>query len=132
VKASTVAVERAPRPFGVAGRSGLLGKMHRCRQWRYGMCVALMDDLAAAEADKAADALQAAYFRRALIDERAHLVAEVSKRRDYIAARVEWGRTQATDRLGSQVRSVEAQVRYLDRLIAGLDHRFGPHPSGRD
>jgi hypothetical protein len=91
-----------------------------------------MDDSAAAEAAEAADVLQAAYFRRSLIDERAHLLAEVAKRRDNIAARVEHGRTQATARLGSQLRSVEAQVRYVDRLIARLDHRFATHLGGSD
>jgi UDP-N-acetylmuramate-alanine ligase len=91
------------------------------RQRRYGTPVTLMDDPTATEA---ADALQAAYFRRSLIDERAHLLAEVTKRRDNIAARGERGDTKTTARLGTQLRSVEAQVRYLGRLIAWLDHRF--------
>jgi hypothetical protein len=38
----------------------------------------------------------------------------------------------SVDRLGSHLRSVEAQVRYLDRLIARLDHRFANRPDRRD
>ena len=45
------------------------------RHWRsYGTSVTLNDDEAANEA---ADALQAAYFRRSLCDERAHLLTEI-------------------------------------------------------
>jgi hypothetical protein len=73
--------------------------------------VTLMNDPAAAEAADVADALQAAYFRRSLCDERAHLLAEISKRRDDIATRAERGSTYARHRLGSHLRSAEAQVR---------------------
>jgi hypothetical protein len=107
-------------------------KMQWQRSRRYGMPVTLMDDLTAIEADKAADALQAAYFRRSLCNERAHLLAEISKRRDDIADRAERGNTQALQRLGSTLRSTEAQVRYVDRLIARLDHRFATPLAGRD
>jgi len=72
----------------------------------------------------AADALQAAYFRRSLCDERAQLLAEICKGRDDLTKRTDRGNTHAFHRLGSRLRSVEAQVRYLDRLIARLDHRF--------
>ena len=41
--------------------------------------------------------------------------------------RIEDGRTYAIDRLGSQLRSAEAQMRYLDRLIGRLEHRFAGH-----
>jgi hypothetical protein len=50
--------------------------------------VTLNDDEAAAEA---ADALQAAYFRRSLCDERALLLAEISKRRYEITKRTDRG-----------------------------------------
>jgi hypothetical protein len=79
-------------------------------------------------AAEAADAPQAAYFRRSLCAERAQLLAEICKRRDDIAKRTDPGSTSATHRLGSYVRRAEAQVRYLDRLIAGLDYRFGAPP----
>lgn len=88
----------------------------------------LNDDEAANEA---ADALQAAYFRRSLCDERAHLLAEISKQRDDIIERADEGSTHAIHRLGSHLRSVEAQVRYLDHLIARLDHRFANRTDGR-
>jgi hypothetical protein len=67
---------------------------------------------------KAADALQAAYFRRSLCDERTQLLVEISKRRGDITGRTDRGGTHAIDRRGSHLCSVEAQVRYLDRLIA--------------
>jgi hypothetical protein len=89
--------------------------------------VALIDDPATVEAAEAADALQAAYFRRSLCNERAHLLAEISKRRDDIATRAKRGSTYGMDRLGSHLRSVEAQVRYVDGLIARLEHRFAGH-----
>ena len=83
----------------------------------------LLDDQGAANAD----ARQAAYFRRSLCDERAHLCSEIAERRDDIDRRQERGYAHPAQRLGSQLRSAESQLRYLDRLIARLDHRFGSH-----
>jgi hypothetical protein len=82
--------------------------------------------------DKAADAMQAAYLRRSLCDERAKLCSEIAERRDYIDRRHEHSRSNTAQRLGSQLRSTESQLRYLDRLIARLDHRFGGARSDRD
>ena len=94
---------------------------------RYLTAVTLAND----EASKAADAKQAAYLRASLCDERAHLVAEVSHRQADIARRTERGSTHALNRLGSQLRSAEAEVRYVDRLIARLEHRFAGHDLGQ-
>jgi hypothetical protein len=85
-----------------------------------------IDDEAAAQA---ADTMQAAYFRRSLCDERAQLCSEIAERRDYIDRRAGRVTSHTHQRLGSRLRSVESQLRYLDRLIARLDCRFGP-PSG--
>jgi hypothetical protein len=85
----------------------------------------LVDGHAAAQA---ADAMQAAYFRRSLCDERVELCAEIAKRREDIGRRV----PHSTHRLGTRLRSAEAQLRYLDRLIARLDQRFGAHLSRHD
>jgi hypothetical protein len=52
-------------------------------------------------------------------------------RRADIAMRTEDARTYAIGRLGSQLRSAEAQVRYLDRLIRRLEHRFAGHLDDR-
>jgi len=82
--------------------------------------------------DKAADAMQAACFRSSLCDERAKLCSEIAERRDYIDRRHEHSRSNTARRLGSQLRSAESQLRYLDRLIARLDHRFGGQLSFRD
>ncbi len=83
----------------------------------------LIDDDVATEA---ADALQAAYFRASLNEERQHLLAEIDKRRDDIIRRAKAGRgsTTVAIRVESDLRSAEAQLRYLDRLIARLDRRF--------
>jgi UDP-N-acetylmuramate-alanine ligase len=106
-----------------AGMQGVQG-LHKAG---YGTPVTLIGVEAAAEA---ADALQAAYFRRSLCAERAQLLAEICKRGDNIAKTDRQGSASVTHRLGSYVRSAEAQVRYLDRLIARLDHRFAIQPDG--
>jgi hypothetical protein len=101
--------------------------MQGAHRRRYGTAVTLIHEEAASTA---ADVLQAAYFRRWLCAERKQLVAEVSKRRDAIAERTERGSTSAMHRLGSSLRSAEAQVRYVDRLIARLEHRFAFQADG--
>jgi predicted Zn-dependent peptidase len=88
-----------------------------------------IDDAAAAQV---ADAMQAAYFRRSLFDEREQLCSEIAERRDYIDRRHDRSRSHTAQRLGSHLRSAESQVRYLDRLIARLDHRFGDQLTERD
>jgi hypothetical protein len=80
-----------------------------------------IDDAAA----QAADAMQAAYLREALNLERAKLCSEIAERQHYIDRRAGRVTSHTQRRLGSRLRSVEAQVRYVDRLIARLDHRFG-------
>jgi hypothetical protein len=88
-----------------------------------------IDDAAAAQV---ADAMQAAYLRRSLFDEREQLCSEIAERRDYIDRRHEHSRSHTAQRLGSHLRSAESQLRYLDRLIARLDHRFGDQLPERD
>ena len=78
----------------------------------------------AREADAAADAIQAAYFRDCLCDARRQRVGEIRKRRAEVTKRTEAGQLSSVGRLRSQLRSVEAEVRYLDRLIERLDRRF--------
>ena len=85
----------------------------------YGTSVTLIDDVAAAQL---ADARQAAYFRASLNAERGRLLAEIAKRREYIAHRN--STTSVTARLRSDLRGVEAELHYLDGLIARLDRRF--------
>lgn len=96
-------------------------EMRSVRWSRYGTAVTLVDPAAA----RAADAQQAAYFRASLCDERSELLSEIMKRREDVARRSQHGSTHAVHRLRSQLRSAESQLRYVDRLIAGLDHRFG-------
>lgn len=90
---------------------------------RYGapMTAAHVDD---AGFVMAADALQAAYFRGTLADDREQIAGRAAKHRDELARRLELGATSGTAHLRSQVRSLQAELHYLDRLIAKLDHRF--------
>ena len=78
----------------------------------------------AREADAAADAIQAAYFRDCLDDERQQRVGELQKRQAEVARRAKAGHLSSLGRLRSQLRTVEAEVRYLDHLIDCLDRRF--------
>jgi len=68
--------------------------------------------------DEAANAQQASYFRAELKMARQALVDVIGKRRPLIDRRA------ATSHLRAAVRSAEAEVRYLDRLIERLDNRF--------
>lgn len=79
----------------------------------------------------AADAMQAAYFRTALEREREHASAQVAKHHAVLARRSDGGSTHGVAHLTSQVRSLEAEIRYLDALIARLDRRFTPSGTER-
>lgn len=72
----------------------------------------------------AADAAQAAYFREWLTEQRNELAARAGKFRDELQQQSEIGAPSRTSHLRSQLRSLEAELRYLDCLIARLDHRF--------
>jgi hypothetical protein len=85
------------------------------------------DDEAAAQA---ADAMQAASLRESLCIERAKLCSEIAERQHYIERRATRVTSHTQQRLGSRLRSVEAQVRHVDRLIAQLDRRFGHQRRG--
>jgi hypothetical protein len=106
-----------PHPARVRGLLKI--EMQATHRRGYGTPVTLIDDEAAAEA---ADARQAAYFRTSLNDERERLRSEIAKRRDYIAHRN--STTSVTARLRSDLRGVEAQLHYLEGMIARLDRRF--------
>jgi hypothetical protein len=80
----------------------------------------------------AADAMQAAYFRGYLADEREHVTRHVSKQREELARRLEAGHLLGVQLLRSQVGSLEAELRYLDGLIARLDRRFAAWWAARD
>ncbi len=72
----------------------------------------------------AADAMQAAYFRDTLAEEREHTNRQVGKHREEMARRAETGSRYGIPHLKSHVRALEAELRYLDGLIAKLDRRF--------
>jgi hypothetical protein len=66
----------------------------------------------------AADAAQAAYFRSELTAVRDQLTDSVRTRRALIERR------GYADRLRADVHDAEAQIRYLEKMIARLDRRF--------
>jgi hypothetical protein len=76
---------------------------------------------------RAADALQAAYFRRLLADEReqtvSHLAHSHARLRECMAGEQVIG-LRAMARMRSEVRELEAKQRELDRLVAVVDRRF--------
>ena len=71
-----------------------------------------------------ADAMQAAYFRARFADEREEVAAHAAKQRAEMASRLRADRLSSMRRMQAQVRSMEAELRYLDGLIAKLDRRF--------
>jgi hypothetical protein len=79
------------------------------------------------KATRAADASQAAYFRGVLADEREQVADTLVRSRKRLRACVEGEKViglRAMARMRSDIRALEARHRELDRLIAGLDHRF--------
>lgn len=70
------------------------------------------------------DALQAAYFRGALADQRALLAAEIAtqtRKLGFLSTKTD---SLAITRLRRQLRASEAQHRDLDRMIEAIDRRF--------
>lgn len=65
----------------------------------------------------ASDAEQAAYFRETLLAERERILDTVIKRPA--------NGSQGSDTAASQARRAEAEIRYIERLIARLESRFG-------
>jgi hypothetical protein len=68
--------------------------------------------------------MQAAYFRGCLADEREEVAAHAAKQRAEMASRLRADHLSSMRRMRAQVRSLEAELRYLDGLIAKLDRRF--------
>ena len=77
----------------------------------------------------AADASQAAYFRGILADERQQVAGDLLRSRVQLRACVEGDKVvglRTMTRLRSEIRTLEAKQRDLDRLITALDRRFAP------
>ncbi|BDX34342.1 hypothetical protein TUM20985_48890 [Mycobacterium antarcticum] len=77
------------------------------------------------------DALQADHFRKTLFEERERIVDHVAKHRDQLGRRLEMGTISGVAHLRSQVQSLEAELRYVDGLLAKLDGRFAGPPTDR-
>lgn len=80
-----------------------------------------------ANTGRAADASQAAYFRRALADERQIIAADLVGARERLQALTQGQQVlglRGMSRARSKVRELEGQLRELDRLMGALDRRF--------
>ena len=87
----------------------------------------MTDEAQWAGAAHTADALQAAYFRTFLADERKQVADDLLHSRAQLRNCVEAKRVvglRAMARARSQVRELETKQHELDRLIAALDRRF--------
>ena len=73
---------------------------------------------------RASDALQAAYFRSALADYRAVLVAKISRQGAKLNAMSGKADSMAISRMRRQMRENEAEHQRLDSMIAAIDRRF--------
>lgn len=74
----------------------------------------------------AADAMQAAYFRSYLDEQRHQLIADLAKR----AAELADARDVLTiERLRAQLRSVQSERQHVEKLIERLDGRFAAAPT---
>jgi hypothetical protein len=110
------------RPADAQPRITQIASMGRGPGGTYVQLVTITDDERAA--GRAADALQAAYFRAELEAERWNLLNSIVKRRALIDRPGDAGGRQRT-----AFPSAEAELRHLDRLIATIDRRFGaPRP----
>lgn len=72
----------------------------------------------------ASDSLQAAYFRGALTDRRALVVAEIARQMHKLSFLSAGGDSLAIARLRRQIRISESEQHDLDRMIAAIDRRF--------
>jgi hypothetical protein len=72
----------------------------------------------------ASDALQAAYFRGTLADQRATITAVIARQNDKLVTMSTKMSSLAVSRLRRQLRENEADCRNLDHMIEAIDRRF--------
>lgn len=73
---------------------------------------------------QASDSLQAAYFRGALADQRALIAAEIVRQTRKLNGMSTRTDALAISQLRRDIRTNDAELRDLDRMIAALDRRF--------
>lgn len=76
------------------------------------------------EPSRAADALQAEYFREFLSRERAELLAEVTGHVKKLTLSMTTGPATAIGHHRRCVRMAERQIQAIDRMLAALERRF--------
>ena len=74
---------------------------------------------------RAADTLQATYFRAILADQRTIIAADLVACRAAFAERVQSENLYALSRLRRELRMKETEQRTLDRMMLALEYRFG-------
>ena len=73
---------------------------------------------------QASDSLQAAYFRKALVEQRAVTAAEIMRQTRTLNGMSTRSDAVAIGQLRRDIRANDAELRDLDRMIAALDRRF--------
>jgi hypothetical protein len=73
--------------------------------------------------------MQAVYYRKVLVDQRAELAAELAKAHKMLARCLEHADLIAIERTQREIRVLGASYRELDRLISALDRRFARRPA---
>jgi hypothetical protein len=73
---------------------------------------------------RASDSLQAAYFRRALAEQRALITAEILRQNRKLNGLSTRTDALAISRLRRDIRHNESECRDVERMIQALDHRF--------
>ena len=68
--------------------------------------------------------MQAAYFRGALADRRAVVVAEIARQTRKLGSLSTKSDALTISRLRREIRAHEAERRHVDRMIEALDRRF--------
>ena len=73
---------------------------------------------------QASDSLQAAYFREALVDQRALTAAEIMRQTRKLNGMSTRSDALAISQLRRDIRTNDTELRDLDRMIAALDRRI--------
>lgn len=77
----------------------------------------------------AADAMQAAYFRAYLDEQRRQLAADMAKHQAELVKLADAGHSLAIGRLRTQARAVQTELQHVEKLVERLDGRFAETPT---
>lgn len=77
----------------------------------------------------AADAMQAAYFRAYLDEQRRQLTADMARHQTELVKLAAAGQSVAIGRLRAQARAVHTELQHVEELVERLDGRFAETPT---